>query len=122
MTEKEQIQEQVDNLEKQLEPLKERLREIYSQESQEVAEKIKRCEKATDKFLKDELRYAAYSRCPCGAGLAYPKNIGIHGAWYCSSILLGEAVPGTTHEAPKPFAFWEIKSEDQPSANGATTR
>jgi len=67
-----------------------------------------------------ELVYAAYDRCPCGAGLAYipngPRN------WDCSKILLGTADKGVTHTAKLPFVFYEIKSENQPSAGGATTR
>jgi len=78
--------------------------------------------------LKDKhLRYASTSRCLCGAGLAYPLNSGINGHWECSDILTGRAVPHgesgwKTHTAQLPFAFYEIKSEDQPSANGITTR
>lgn len=75
-----------------------------------------------------ELRYAASSRCPCGAGLAYPiYPIDIHGAWDCSDILTGRAIPSgqegaVTHTDRLPFAFYEVKSDDQPSAHGATTR
>ncbi len=73
-----------------------------------------------------KLVYAAKSRCPCGAGLAYvPGNPG--GEWDCSAILLGEAIPmdkpgSVQHTAPLPFVFYEILSENQPSAEGATTR
>lgn len=73
-------------------------------------------------FTSEELKYAAHSRCHCGAGLAYPKDMGIHGWWDCSAILTGTADDTVKHEARLPFAFYEIKSEDQPSANGATTR
>lgn len=74
-----------------------------------------------------QLRYAATARCPCGAGLAYPKDSGIQGAWDCADILTGRAIPKDRpgfkqHTAALPFAFYEVKSEDQPSANGATTR
>jgi hypothetical protein len=74
-------------------------------------------------FADHELIYAAFSRCRCcGAGLAYPKRIGImHGAWYCANVLTGRARPGADHEV-LPFAFWCIKDEGQPSARGATTR
>lgn len=73
----------------------------------------------------DSLVYAAYYRCPCGAGMAYVKDGGT--AWDCSDILTGDAVPSghpgaVTHTAALPFVFWEIKSELQPSAFGATTR
>lgn len=74
-----------------------------------------------------ELIYAAGARCPCGAGLAYAKGIGAHGYWDCSDILTGRAVPKGQDGAKQhcdhyPFVFYEIKSERQPSAGGATTR
>ncbi len=81
--------------------------------------------------LADRLRYAATSRCPCGAGMAYdPAADDVQrgdGCWDCSTILLGTAIesgqPGAvTHSDRLPFRFWEIKSEDQPSAHGQTTR
>ena len=84
-----------------------------------------------------KLLYAATARCPCGAGLAYPPDgpgdetsphrWPFNGYWDCSAIWLGEAIesgqPGSVEHTDKlPFAFYEIKSENQPSANGATTR
>ena len=85
--------------------------------------------------LADRLIYAATNRCPCGAGLAYdpfaedePDNP-FRGPsyWDCSAILLGTAIskdqPGSVeHTGKLPFAFYEIKSEKQSSAYGATTR
>lgn len=72
------------------------------------------------------LVYAATKRCPCGAGLAYdPKGESgkaIHGYWDCSAILLGDAETNVQHTGKLPFMFYEIKGENQPSANGATTR
>lgn len=92
-------------------------------------------------FTDDQLRYAASSRCECGAGLAYPKDPTVRQVkewmsdspfnywdhWDCSDILTGRAVPkgqegSKMHSGKYPFAFYEIKSENQPSANGATTR
>ena len=75
--------------------------------------------------LRDRLVYAASARCPCGAGLAYDpagESGRPHGYWECSAILLGTADKAVKHEAQLPFAFYEIKSERQPSAHGATTR
>lgn len=75
-----------------------------------------------------ELRYSAYNRCSCGAGLAYPAFEETRPtAWDCADILTGRAVPDGQEGAAQhidrlPFAFYEVKSEDQPSANGATTR
>lgn len=71
---------------------------------------------------KPKLVYAATIRCPCGAGLAYRPGRGVEGYWDCSKILLGTADPETQHTAQLPFAFYEIKSENQPSARGASTR
>lgn len=80
--------------------------------------------KRSGTFTDDELRYAAGARCRCGAGLAYVKNSNpFSGYWDCSDILTGRAKDKEVqHDAPLPFIFYEIKSEDQPSANGATTR
>lgn len=81
--------------------------------------------------LAERLVYAAHARCPCGAGMAYdpigedkgsPFVGPLSGYWDCSAILLGAADTAVKHEARLPFAFYEIKSELQPSANGATTR
>lgn len=87
--------------------------------------------------LGERLVYAASARCPCGAGLAYDPAGEVGGeddtphykpnAWDCSAILLGTAIlkgqPGAVqHTGVLPFAFYEIKSENQPSAGGATTR
>lgn len=122
MERKELLLENIKELEAQLEPLKDELRKISLEEQVLVEEKVKRCGQLKDKFTPDELIFAAYTRCPCGAGMAYPKNIGVRGNWDCSAILLGEADINVQHEAPLPFAFYEIKSEQQPSANKATTR
>lgn len=68
---------------------------------------------------KPRLRYAATACCPCGLGLAYRRG---DDYWDCSGILLGTADPDAQHTAKLPFTFYEIKSERQPSARGATTR
>lgn len=73
-------------------------------------------------FTDDELRYSAVALCPCGHGIAYPKNCPMNHYWDCSAILKGIADPSVKHTDQLPFMFYEIKSEDQPSANGSTTR
>ncbi len=78
-------------------------------------------------FTDDELRYAAYDRCVCGAGMAYPLNTGMRGAWDCSTILKGKALQASDpasvkHTGRKPFMVWKVKGEGQSSAQGATTR
>lgn len=74
-------------------------------------------------FKPEELTYSAYARCKgCGAGLAYPKKCGVGHYWDCADVLTGKIVnPGKEH-IQYPFAFYSIKSEDQPSVKGATTR
>lgn len=92
-------------------------------------------------FADDKLIYAAYARCECGAGLAYPKDptmrqlkewnndsvFNYWDHWDCSDILTGRAIPkgqegSKMHCGKLPFAFYEVKSENQPSVYGATTR
>lgn len=77
--------------------------------------------KRGEEFFSDaELLYSARTRCKqCGAGLAYPKSCGFGHQWDCSRSLNGT---GPRDHESFPFAFYEIKSEDQPSAQGATTR
>lgn len=90
-----------------------------------VANRIKCCDRGQRGaclFTPAELTYSAGARCVCGAGLAYPDGVGIHGSWICSAILTGTAEPGSTHDEGKPFAFWKVDSENQRSAGGATTR
>jgi hypothetical protein len=112
MIRREQTQAELDLIEEELRARR-RVRE------NEIQHKLKRGEP----FRDDELVYAAKARCDCGAGLAYPRDMGMHGYWDCSDILTGRSMPGEkTHCGPLPFMFYEIKSEDQPSAEGATTR
>lgn len=89
----------------------------------ETAE-VKRKLAAGEMFTDSELLYAAYARCPCGAGLAYPKAAPMGHYWDCSDILTGRAAgkESVQHTDRLPFAFWEVKGENQPSAYGATTR
>ena len=45
--------------------------------------------------------------------MAYPEDIGIRGAWYCSAILKGVADRSVEHLPAFSFMDWSIKSEDQ---------
>lgn len=121
-TRMQELLDQIKELEAQLEPLREEWRELSRQQVQNTEERVQAAHRLQDKFDPTELRYAAYDRCECGAGLAYPLTSGMHGAWHCSAILTGTADTTVPHTGGKPFSMWEIKSEDQPSANGATTR
>ncbi|MNR17424.1 hypothetical protein D3C85_1340830 [compost metagenome] len=100
---------------------------------------------------KKDLTYAAFNRCKCGAGFAYIESFNdslskqahslFDHAWFCSAVMLGSdqeykakkeagmfgggivvGEDGIEHDQALAFAFFEIKSEGQPSANGATTR
>lgn len=73
-------------------------------------------------FAAEELVFAATSRCSCGAGLAYPKECNSGHYWDCSEILMGIAKKEVKHTDQLPFAYYEVKFENQPSANGMTTR
>lgn len=83
-------------------------------------------EELSNKPLLARMIFASHARCPCGAGLAYdPSSEEVsrgHGYWDCSAIILGTADASVRHEVRMPFVFWDIKSENQPSAYGATTR
>ncbi len=91
----------------------------HAQESNKADERIK----TGVPFADDELIYAALTLCPCGHGLAYPKNPGsLKRQWECSAVLRNLSGVGPEHSPALPFSCYEIKSEQQPSANGATTR
>lgn len=115
-----------------IESLKSQLREA----EEKVSQLSKQLVDATQLELKtkpllERLVFAASARCPCGHGLAYdpcfedPNSVfkgSLSGYWDCSAILLGTADKTLKHTDKLPFAFYEIRSEGQPSANGATTR
>ncbi len=125
--EKEILKKEIDEIEAVLFPKRARLNELYHLEADTIEAKVKRTHQGRDAFRPEELVFAARNRCDCGAGLAYPEGIGFNGSWECSHILMGCALPASDpaskqHTGSLPFTFYEIKSENQPSANGATTR
>lgn len=94
------------------------LSRIYYAETKVVEQRL-----GNDNFEDHELVYAAWQRCSkCHAGFAHPKNIGGHGAWYCSTMLKDKTAKQADHDQGYGFTTFSIKSEGQPSANGATTR
>lgn len=99
-----------------------RFHEAARAEAEVTEKRLKQADQGKGDFTLYELLFAAQFRCVCGAGMAYPDGIGMHGAWYCSAILLGQAAPGTEHTPAHPFMFYEVKSEAQPTQRGATTR
>lgn len=125
MTIKEQLKKEIKSLENQIKPLQAKLDAIYRKEEKEVEWRIGMAKKGHGNFRMDELIFASLARCECGAGFAYPKGVGVWGSWYCSDILRGKAETNSSeikHSNCRPFSMYNIKSEQQPSANGATTR
>lgn len=126
-TEKEQLQNQIKQKKAELKPLEDKLRDIYKQEEEVARTRVTQAEAGKGDFKLDELIFSATNRCACGAGIAYPKDIGVWGSWICSDILRGLAIAAgkegsKQHSSNLPFSMYEIKSEDQPSANSMTTR
>lgn len=73
-------------------------------------------------FTDEELRYSRFTLCPCGHGLAYPKDCGIGHYWDCSAILKGIADKNVTHTGQLPFAFYNIKAENEQSTTRGVFR
>jgi hypothetical protein len=69
-------------------------------------------------FTDEELRYSATALCPCGHGLAYPKNCEPNYHWDCSAILKGIADDKDQHTALLPFVFYKVTGESE--RNGTT--
>ena len=113
-----------DLIERAFRAVEERRRQRYVKSSTEAAERIAKADHGNGDFKDEELVYAAHSRCDCGAGMAYPEHVGMHGAWHCSAILKGQASREVPHTAPMPFAFWSVRSESQLARNNGyvTTR
>lgn len=110
--------EQYEIAQKQVKENQEIINKYHDEKEEVFHERLKSGKPFTD----DELRYASANRCVCGSGMAYPLGCGPNHYWDCSAILKGEAKTTDIHTDQLPFSMWSIKSEAQPSANGATTR
>ncbi len=62
-------------------------------------------------FKFNELHFSATLKCPCGYGLAYPKDCGANHYWDCAGVLLGCTEKDVKHIAQLPFMFYDIKGE-----------
>ena len=114
---KERIEELLEELrkrEKEMVPFRNELHKLMDEESEAAKHRIIAAKAGHGNFKEDELKWAAYNRCECGAGLAHPAGIGINGSWYCSAILMGNANREVLYVNELPFAFYEIKSDTQP--------
>lgn len=92
------------------------------QKHEEFEARWERFKRGEGFFTDDDLCYAAGARCHCGAGLAYPRECGGFHQWDCSAVLKGTHDKSKNPHEVYPFAFYSIKSEGQPSAQGHTTR
>lgn len=92
---------------------------VINQYHKEKQQAFKKRMEENPVFTEDELVYSARDLCPCGYGIAYPKDCGPSHYWDCSGILRGIADDKVEHVGKLPFAFYEIKSESQ---NRGTTR
>lgn len=113
-------QEQYENAQAQKKEAEEIINAFHNQKESDFDARWARFQAGEAPFTDEELRYSAGARCSCGSGLAYPKNCGGFHRWDCSEFLKGDRTK--PHDGPFHFAFYSIKSEDQPSAYGATTR
>jgi hypothetical protein len=126
MSELESLKKEIGEAKERIKPLEERLNALYRTQAEECEAKRKKALLLQDSFTLDELVFSAEARCQCGAGLAYPKNIGGFGSWDCADILLGRAKPighpeSKGHDGAFPFAFYNILSENQKARTGGLT-
>ena len=110
MITKEQYDQAIENQEK----AQETINAYHKQNREAFASRLQENPVFTD----DELFYSATSLCPCGHGLAYPKDCGGSHYWDCSAILKGVANKEIEHTGQLPFAFYNIKGESE--RNGTT--
>jgi len=92
---------------------------IINQYHMEKRQRFEQRMKDNPVFTDDELFYSARDLCPCGHGLAYPKDCSPNHYWDCSAILKGIADKTVEHCAQLPFAYYSIKGE---SKHNGTTR
>ena len=95
---------------------------IIHQYHKEKREAFEERLKTNPVFNDSELVYSAVTLCPCGHGLAYPKDCGPNHYWDCSAILRGIADRDAKHTGQLPFAFYAIKAEGENSTSDASTR
>lgn len=110
MITEEQYQEAV----KQKEEAEKVIQQYHKENTMLVKERLENGPAFTD----DELIYSAEHLCPCGHGLAYPRNCGAFHYWDCSAILKGIANEAVEHCAKFPFTTTKIKGESE--RNGTT--
>ncbi len=101
---------------------KEAAEKVIQQYNKERAEEFEQRLKNNPIFTDEELVYSESALCPCGHGLAYPKNCGPFHYWDCSAILKGVANDEVKHTAQLPFTFYAIRAEGENPSSILTTR
>jgi len=97
------------------------IKEYFEQKDKSFEERWKRFDRNIEFFKDEDLIYSAFVCCKkCGSGMAYPKDCGPFHQWTCSNVLKGIGTDNG-HEI-LPFSMYDVLSENQPSAYGATTR
>ena len=89
------------------------LQDVINRYHKEKREDFERRMEENPIFTDEELRYSAYNLCPCGHGLAYPKEASTGHYWDCSAILKGIADKDVEHTDRLPFAFYDVKGEHE---------
>ncbi|MCK5019990.1 MAG: hypothetical protein KAS32_23250 [Candidatus Peribacteraceae bacterium] len=92
---------------------KEESQNVINQFNKEKQEAFNKRMEENPIFTDDELFYSATSLCPCGHGLAYPKECGGGHYWDCSAILKGIADKSVEHTAQLPFSMYTFAGESE---------
>jgi hypothetical protein len=85
------------------------IRQYFAEKEERLQKRLADGEPLTD----EELKYSAVTLCPCGHGLAYPKEASPHHYWDCSAILKGIADKTVDHTAKLPFMYYDVKGESE---------
>lgn len=109
--------EQYEEAKKSLNEAQELINKYHIQKGEDFKKRLESGEPFTD----DELIYSRYTRCPCGAGLAYPKDCSPGHYWDCAAILNGTAEHGKQHTAQLPFNTYDVKGELYNGPEGSPT-
>lgn len=120
---KEKIVQKEKEFKESMKPLEDEYTTLCVAIRNKTAARIQKAEQGKGDFKEEELIFSAHTRCECGSGMAYSKlGTELMGSWVCSAILMGSADKEVLHTSSLPFAFYDLQSELQPSANGQTTR
>ncbi|GAB1376888.1 hypothetical protein MASR1M48_17400 [Lactococcus petauri] len=99
------------------------MHEYHVQQNEIANKRYKEFQEGNAPYTDEELYYSRESLCPCGHGLAYVKKCGSEQKyWDCSAILKGIADSSVQHTGQLPFAFYDVKGEQEYEGQVRTTR